>query len=200
MIDSKVRGIVQPLFEITASPFIRFGVHPIVITIAGFLVGTGSAVAVAIGYKITALALLWFSGLLDVLDGTIARKSKKTTKVGAFLDLIFDRVVESIIIIGFYFCVPQFALYYILFLSSVIFNFSTFLIAANLFENKGQKSMHYDVGLMERSETFIFFSLAMVLPEYSHYIFGAASLLIFTTGIIRSVKVVQFAKTLPKEQ
>ena len=52
-----------------------------------------------------ALATLFFilSGLLDFVDGAVARYSKKVTKVGAYLDTICDRYVEAIILIGFLF-------------------------------------------------------------------------------------------------
>lgn len=51
------------------------------------------------------LALLFFlvSASFDFIDGTIARLKKMVTKKGAYLDTIFDRYVEGIVLFGFLF-------------------------------------------------------------------------------------------------
>ncbi|MCY1691791.1 CDP-alcohol phosphatidyltransferase family protein [Exiguobacterium sp. SL14] len=43
--------------------------------------------------------MLWISGMLDVIDGTMARK-EKTTPIGTILDLVLDRIVELSVLIG----------------------------------------------------------------------------------------------------
>ncbi|GAH39487.1 unnamed protein product, partial [marine sediment metagenome] len=51
------------------------------------------------------LALIFFllAGLLDFIDGAVARFTQKATKKGAYLDTISDRYVEGIILLGFLF-------------------------------------------------------------------------------------------------
>jgi archaetidylinositol phosphate synthase len=44
--------------------------------------------------------LLLISGFFDVIDGSVARVTKQTSKKGAFLDSSFDKVSEAIIFIG----------------------------------------------------------------------------------------------------
>ena len=44
--------------------------------------------------------LIFFSGLLDVFDGVVARYHNKVTKFGAFLDSTIDRFSDALIIIG----------------------------------------------------------------------------------------------------
>ena len=44
--------------------------------------------------------LLLISGFFDVIDGSVARATKQTSKKGAFLDSSFDKISESIIFIG----------------------------------------------------------------------------------------------------
>ena len=51
------------------------------------------------------LAFIFFilAGFLDLVDGAVARITKKATKKGAFIDTICDRYVEGIILLGFLF-------------------------------------------------------------------------------------------------
>jgi len=44
--------------------------------------------------------LLLISGFFDVIDGSVARATKQTSKKGAFLDSSFDKISETIIFIG----------------------------------------------------------------------------------------------------
>lgn len=77
--------------------------------------------------------------MLDVLDGTVARLTGCSTKIGAYVDLIFDRMVEASVIMGFYFLLPQYALAYLLFFVSVLFNFTTFIVAGTILKIKVKK-------------------------------------------------------------
>ena len=47
-----------------------------------------------------ALALLWGAGALDMLDGQVARRLNQTSKLGAFLDLLGDRLLTFAAIMG----------------------------------------------------------------------------------------------------
>jgi archaetidylinositol phosphate synthase len=43
---------------------------------------------------------LLISGFFDIVDGCVARVTKQTSKKGAYLDSVFDKISESIIFIG----------------------------------------------------------------------------------------------------
>jgi archaetidylinositol phosphate synthase len=43
---------------------------------------------------------LLVSGFFDIVDGCVARVTKQTSKKGAYLDSVFDKISESIIFIG----------------------------------------------------------------------------------------------------
>ena len=45
-------------------------------------------------------ALLLISGFFDIVDGSVARVTKQTSKKGAFLDSSFDKIAEVIIFAG----------------------------------------------------------------------------------------------------
>ncbi len=192
MIDTKLRGAMQPYFNNIGYVFLKCGLKPNVITLIGFVIGILSGLFTSFDMRFLAFIALWISGLLDVIDGTVARLSNNSSQKGAFMDLIFDRMVEATFILGFTFLMPEGYLSYILFLISVIFNFSTFMVAGSLFKNAGAKSMHYDIGLIERTETFIVFSMMLFIKDYSFYILTVFSILIIFTGIIRFIRIMKY--------
>ena len=83
-------------------------ISPISITIAGFILGIISAFFLAINQFIIALILLLFSLVIDVVDGEVARLRKQSTKRGAFLDSLLDRVVDSSLIFGLVISNPEY--------------------------------------------------------------------------------------------
>ncbi len=193
MIDTRGRKHVQNAFDNTAKFLKLIHLHPNVITTLAFILGIVSFGFLSFGYTIHALILLWISGLFDVLDGTVARLVGKTSNLGAYLDLVFDRLVECFIILGFYFFMPEFTLSYLIFFIGMMFNFTTFMLAGSLFKNTGNKSMHYDVGIVERTESFVFFSAMMIFPLYVPIILNVFNALMILTGIIRMSKIIKFS-------
>lgn len=191
MIDTKLRQSVQPSFDLMGKGLIRLHMTPNQITVLAFIIGLITAFVLGFGYPMVALLLLWLSGLFDVLDGTVARLTNTSSKTGAYLDLVFDRVVEGAIILGFFAFMPDDIWAYLIFLVGAMFNFTTFLVAATLFKNDGQKSVHYDVGLVERTETFIVFSLMMLLPAYAFVLLMVFNAIMILTGIIRFKRILQ---------
>lgn len=192
MIDTKLRYKFQPLFDYAARGFVAKHIEPNTITLIAFTIGALSAVFIGFNKPILALIFLWLSGLFDVLDGSVARLMGKGTPIGAYMDLILDRMVEAGVIIGFAIHLPQNYFAYLIFLVSVIFNFTTFIVAGALFENEALKSMHYDIGIAERTETFIVFSLMIIFSQYVFSILMIFNVVIFLTGIVRFNRVVKY--------
>lgn len=73
-------------------------ITPNVVTVIGFL-GICAAAGLAVG-RLWVLASLVFiaSGLVDSLDGTLARYQGRSTDFGAFLDSTLDRLAEGVIL------------------------------------------------------------------------------------------------------
>lgn len=194
MIDTKMRHFVQPFFDGIALRIAKRGITANQLTVAAFIIGITAGFLISRQYMLAALALLWFSGLLDVLDGSLARQTGTVSRSGALLDLVLDRMVEVAVILGFYLAAPEEALAHLFFLAGVIFNFSTFLAAGALFPNRGEKSMQYDSGLMERTETFLLFSLMLLWPPGRYYVLMAFNGAIFLTGILRLRRIMHWEK------
>lgn len=194
MIDSIWRKKLQPYFDAPAKLCVHLKIKPNAITISAFIIGIGCGLSIALARPWTALVLLVLSGFLDIIDGSVARLLGKSSKFGAFLDLVLDKMVESAVILGFVFLLPQYYLAYILFFIAVLFNYSTFVVAGTLIKNTGSKSMHYDAGIAERTETFIVFGAMIVFNNYVYQILMIFNLIIFITGIIRFIKVYRLDK------
>lgn len=194
MIDSKLRKHVQPVFECIGKVFEKTGVTPNQLTVAAFTLGIAAVVLVAFKLNFWAFGVLALSGFVDIIDGTLARIKDVQSKKGAFLDLIFDKLVEVLFILGLAIAYPEHYITYVVFLILVIFNFSTFSLAGALIKNTGEKGMHYDPGIAERSETFICFGAILIFPDYLFYILNAFNLLILITGIIRFRNVLKLLK------
>ncbi|MDF2548521.1 MAG: CDP-alcohol phosphatidyltransferase [Anaerosolibacter sp.] len=196
MIDTKLRGKFQPTFDIMAVKLVKIQLRPNVITWIAFGVGILASVSVAIEWMIPSILLLWLSGLLDVLDGTVARLTRSSSRGGAYMDLILDRMVEAAYILGLAYRFPQGYYAYLLFYVAVIFNFTTFIVAGALFQNNGAKSMHYDVGIAERTETFLVFTLLALFPTNIYLILMIFNAVIFITGMVRFKRVLAYSKSL----
>ena len=195
LLDTHLRKTIEPIENAMVRWISITPLKPNHLTFLAFFIGMGAAFAISIGWILTAVIMLWLSGALDVLDGALARYLKMTSPFGAYLDIIFDRVVEILVILGMYVWMPDAVWAYLLFLAGVIFNFSTFLLAGALFQNQGMKSMHYDVGLLERTETFICFTLAIVLPNWLFEILMVFDVLMILTGCLRMSKIYKYLKS-----
>jgi len=122
------------------------------------------------------LAIFFFvlAAMMDFVDGAVARFSGKVTKIGAYLDTILDRYVESIILGGFLFLtlpeilVPSYVWITLAILGSLMTTYSK--AAAR---EKELTSGELKGGIFERTERLIFIFIALLAtlfkPEFSIY-------------------------------
>ena len=87
------------------------------LTAAGFALSLAAASQFATGRFQLAALLAAASGLCDILDGQLARRSGAETRFGAFLDSTLDRVAEAALFAGI-------AFYYTAQLADMAVNFS----------------------------------------------------------------------------
>ncbi|MEP6492830.1 MAG: phosphatidylinositol phosphate synthase [bacterium] len=83
-----------------ANWLVRRGVHPNTITIIGTVCTVAGGVIYAMGHISTGGWFLGATALFDVLDGTVARRSNKSSTFGAFLDSTLDRVADGALLSG----------------------------------------------------------------------------------------------------
>lgn len=165
MLDTHGRKYIQPVIEKVADVFERLGFTPNQVTMIAFFLGVGSGGLLFAGWKTVAFLTLWLSGLLDAVDGTLARRTKSTSW-GTVLDITFDRVVELSVIVALAFRYPEATLYLLLLCGAIIISMTVFLTVGAVSENKGMKSFYYQAGLAERTEGFIMLSLMMLFSNF----------------------------------
>jgi phosphatidylglycerophosphate synthase len=135
------------------------------VTKIAFVIGISSGLLIYLDEPILAVIALWLSGYLDVVDGTMARKTKPSSW-GTLLDISFDRLVEIGVILGLAFRFPDSMWALLLLCASIVIAMTIFLTVGALSDKKGMKSFYYQAGLAERTEGFILFTLMMLFSTY----------------------------------
>ena len=100
LIPSVIRSAFRAMISPIARGLAAGKVHPNAITIVGVIPAILSGYAFAGGDIRTGGILLGLSGLLDLMDGQVARLSNKMTKFGAILDSTLDRYAEIAVFVG----------------------------------------------------------------------------------------------------
>jgi len=83
-----------------AAAVARLPVTPNQVTVAGMLATFVAAALAGFGYLVPAAIVLAFAGTFDILDGALARVTRKSYPYGAFLDSTTDRYSEGAIYLG----------------------------------------------------------------------------------------------------
>ncbi len=166
MLDTHARRYVQPAFEAGAAVAERIGVTPTQLTLAAFVIGLAGGLSVALGHGPAAIGLLWLSGYLDAVDGTLARRAGRQSAWGTVLDITFDRIVEFVVLAGLALRFPDSRMAIIGLLGAIIFSNVVFLVVGALSEKRSDKAFYYQAGLLERTEGFILLSLMIALTSF----------------------------------
>lgn len=103
MKERGLKALRGPMYRITdplVKGLIRAGVHPNAVTTLGFLVTLMSGWFFHLDHVRTAGVFVLLGGLLDILDGRVARESGLASKFGSFYDSTLDRISEIVVYIG----------------------------------------------------------------------------------------------------
>ena len=192
MLDATMRKLIDPPLNAAGMMLARKGVSADFVTIVGLALGLIAAGFVVAEAHTLALALILLSRIADGLDGAVARASQRTD-FGGYLDITCDFLFYGAIPMAFAIADPSTngAAGAVL-LTSFYFNGASFLGYAILAQKRGLetaaqgvKSLYYSNGLLEGTETIVFFVLLCLFPAsfpILALIFGA---LCFLTGALR---------------
>ncbi|MHA1229676.1 MAG: CDP-alcohol phosphatidyltransferase family protein [Candidatus Helarchaeota archaeon] len=170
-------------------------IKPNIITIIGLILACISSLIfyfltywyISIIYGVS----IFIVGLLDGVDGTVARKMNKITKFGGFLDSVLDRLADSIILISFLKYENIYSVWFSLIPVSFWIFFAvlgTLLVSySRSIAEKYLKDYNCDIGLAARSERLLILAIScwILLPELGLIIITIASIL---TAIYRQIK------------
>lgn len=97
MLES-IKHIVRDALRPLAKKIV--GVNPNTLTLMGLLISIVAAFYFARGELMAGGYFLLISGLLDALDGAVARENNRITGFGGFLDSVCDRFADAAVLIG----------------------------------------------------------------------------------------------------
>ena len=78
----------------------KLHVHPNILTLIGLLINIFAMVLFAKGIFRWAGLVIVFAGIFDIVDGEVARRTKRVTKFGAFFDSVIDRYSDMLLLLG----------------------------------------------------------------------------------------------------
>lgn len=100
MFSNLIRQRVQAMLNLVAGGLGKIGFTPNLLTVIGFIAMCGIGAVLAFGNFALGGVLIIFAGVLDALDGSLARLTNRVSKFGAFLDSTTDRFAEGAIYLG----------------------------------------------------------------------------------------------------
>jgi archaetidylinositol phosphate synthase len=142
----------------------RAGVTPNALTYTALVCGLAAALLFYCDHGWWAYAVVLLSGLLDAVDGRVARLGPGPTVWGGVLDLIGDRVVEAAILLGIAVPHPDWHLPALVVAATWYVNISVFFVVGAASDRVSAKVIDYPPGLLERSELLIFAFIVVALP------------------------------------
>ena len=200
MLDTKARKYFNVFFDKTARRFLAWGLRPNHITTAALVVGIGAGVTLYFGYPVPAVGLLWLSGFLDAVDGSMARQSEMSSPAGAMYDIVSDRIVELSIFWALAVRYPE-SLYAMLALvTAVLLSMTVFLTTGMLAPKNSGKSFYYQAGLMERTEGFIASTVMMLFSQWIVLLTWLYAALIGVTIVQRLTEAVKILHNQQEEE
>ena len=194
MLDRAARKLIDPPLDAAGRWLATRGATADTVTLAGLALGLLAAGVIWAGAPQLALIPLLASRLADGLDGAVARATHKTD-FGGYLDIAADFLFYGAVPLAFVLYDPATnGVAGAVLLTSFYFNGTSFLGYAILAEKRGmqtsaqgQKSLYFSNGLLEGTETILFFVLLCALPgqfALFAYVFAA---LCFATATLRII-------------
>ena len=192
MLDPLLRPFIDPPLNRLGYGLAGLGVTPNAVTLIGLGLGLAAAVAIVLGALVIAAGLIVLSRLADGLDGAVARTAGRSD-FGGYLDITCDFLFYGAIPLAFVLIDPAAnGAAGAFLLASFYFNGATFLGYAALAERRGlrsarhgSKSLYFTGGLLEGTETILFFLVLCLWPQHFvplAWVFGALCIL---TGVSR---------------
>jgi len=180
-----LRARYPAYIERFASPFgrlvARLGVSPNQLTSLGLLLTAASAVAVANGQFVAGGWLLVAGGAMDLLDGSVARATGRSTPFGSFYDSVSDRIADAMIFSGLALALHTQPRLLALILVALVASFVTSYVRA-----KAEAiDLACTVGLLERGERAVLLMLALLLHQY---VLEAALWLLAVGGVVTVIQ------------
>ena len=167
-------------FEPVVKLFHQNRISPNTITFVGAFLHIPVAFFIFLEKLHLAALLFAIAGILDVLDGELARYEGSNTNFGAFLDSFFDKLGDIIVHTGFLFYLFKQGIFPVLL---VLISLSTSLLSSHIRSRAGMIGIEWKkIGFAQRGEYMILIFVFLLLNELIIMLCLLIFLNIFTIG------------------
>ena len=184
---NNLRNSLQPHLEKLGSSFASTGISPTGWSVIGLVFAFASAFFYGWNMEFSLIIggiVLLAAGFFDIVDGQVARATKKITKTGGFLDSVFDKIAEVAIFFGI--LVGGFAEPYLVFLAISL----SLLVSYTRSKAESLGIKLQGIGIGERAERLLVIAIVGIIGfmEYAVIIVIIIAGITFVQRIIIAVK------------
>ena len=184
---NNLRNSLQPHLEKLGNSFASTGISPTGWSVIGLVFAFASAFFYGWNMEFSLIIggiVLLAAGFFDIVDGQVARATKKITKTGGFLDSVFDKIAEVAIFFGI--LVGGFAEPYLVFLAISL----SLLVSYTRSKAESLGVKLQCIGIGERAERLLVIAIVGIIGfmEYAVIIVIIIAGITFVQRIIIAVK------------
>ena len=184
---NNLRNSLQPHLEKLGNSFASTGISPTGWSVIGLVFAFASAFFYGWNMEFSLIIggiVLLAAGFFDIVDGQVARGTKKITKTGGFLDSVFDKIAEVAIFFGI--LVGGFAEPYLVFLAISL----SLLVSYTRSKAESLGIKLQGIGIGERAERLLVIAIVGIIGfmEYAVIIVIIIAGITFVQRIIIAVK------------
>lgn len=162
MVSSNLKKQFEATVKTAVAPLGKLGITPNMLTVLGGVLATVTGYLFFLAPKnrsvlVYAGGLIIVSGLVDAIDGVLARSTGKVTRFGGFFDSVVDRYSDAVIYTGIIasgLCNQ---------LIGLITLFASMLVSYTRARAEMEGVKMAGVGLAERAERMIFLSICSIV-------------------------------------
>ncbi len=183
--------ITRPVVQLLA----RTSITPTAVTWSGFLAAIGAASLVITGHLFAAGFVVLITGFFDILDGALARYTARTTRFGAVIDSVLDRLSEAVVLLGILVLYAGEQYFAGILIVGVALIGS--LLVSYIRARAEAMGLECQVGLFTRAERVIVLALGLLLSQIDYALVTALAIIAvfsFVTVVQRVVHVGQQAR------
>ncbi|HZJ27871.1 MAG TPA: CDP-alcohol phosphatidyltransferase family protein [Acidimicrobiia bacterium] len=196
MLDGRLRSGIGRALAPIGRGLSRVGVTANVLTVVGVVSSAGTAWLIAIGELRWAVLGLSVSGLVDLLDGSVARTTGEASPRGAFFDSVTDRVSDAVVFGGCAWYLAGESAH------APVLAFAAVALAMLIsYERARAEALSYTArgGLMERAERMVVLGVGLMFHVLVAVLWLMVVLMVFT-AVQRFVTVWRQASDLPESR
>lgn len=167
-------------------------VSPLALTLAGWGVGMAAVVCAWRGMFAWACVAWLVNRALDALDGAVARAQARTSDLGGYVDILADFSVYAFLPLALTaaHASPRVWPALACLLASFYLNAASWMYLAGVLEKRAAQTprtttLAMPAGLVGGVETFVFFTLFLIMPRFLVPLYWLMTALVFATVVQR---------------